>query len=203
LAVSSCGSDADDEARELAGRSAASEVTPPSKTLVSAKDIAATKEDAPERTLLRFWSDAQWRAWSQAVGWYEASMRDYIGTGQIVEALKSQAAFYRASKPDIFSVTRTDDRAVVRYTTTDSARNLSEHSMVFQRVGRQWQIFFDSYLDTGLRTAAQSAEQLKVAPLARKPSPQAIRTGDAASRIQSGYLQDVDRRSRGRALNPR
>ncbi len=189
-----CGGGTDDEARELATRSILEDPPPLKEALVSRAQIEEAPPGSAEREFLSLWSTLQYQAWADAVVTYSPALRRALGEDQLVEALKGQAAYFRAVKPRLRQTLRNGDRATIRYVITDVSGNDVPRSASFIRTADGWKVFYDPFIDGALNESVQRSTQMSIDPLARKPSKQALSAGVGASRLQSQYLKRVLRK---------
>jgi hypothetical protein len=168
-------------------------IAAPAQNLLTSADISEVPAGTPGRAFLQYWSNLQYRAWSAALSAYEPTLARSIGVGQLVEALKTQAASFATSKPVLRGTTRVGDQYVVRYSIPDATGRLFASSISWRRSAGSWKIHYDTQLDGMLQLAAQTRVQNEIDPNASRPSKAAVQAGVQASRLQSQYLQSTYR----------
>lgn len=186
--VIGCGGGGTDNAREVGQRSIAPKVAPPAKALIEQADIERAAGASASEAFLRFWSSLQWQAWPEALSYYSPSLQAYVGAARIVEALKFQTTFFRASKPILRGESSRRGKTSVRYEIVDAAGVSTLSSTTWRRENGEWVIVYDSNLDGALRGWAQSRSQQTTDPRAKEPSAQGLEAGIKAGEAQSGYL---------------
>jgi hypothetical protein len=160
----------------------------PGSQLVDDEDIRQTKRGSARRAFLNFWTALQYQAWSSAVSYYEPGLAEAIGKVRLIEALKAASPLFYRTKPALGLPFRRGDDVVVPYTVVDLSGASVPTSTVWRRLGGQWRIHYHPQLDGFLRSSVQTTVQTRIDPAAREPAKEAVRAGQAASRIQSEYL---------------
>jgi len=197
LLLASCGgSDDSEQPASIAG-----EVRPLKKTLVSEKDLSQALAGSPERAFLQYWSDLQFSNIKQAIALYDPRLRAEIGVARLGEALKTAIPVFRSSKPVLHRTERNGDDATIYYfapvTRSEQSKGTVPLSITLRRRGDRWLITYDAALDTGLRASEQLLVQARVKGIGSSPDPRALAAGEAASRLQSSYLQELDEENEG------
>jgi hypothetical protein len=159
------------------------------ENLLTAAEINRTRAGSPQQAFLKFWSAAQFRAWSAVLSLYEPALVKRVGVATLVEGLKSQATYFQTLKPVMQGVVRVGDQAIVRYEVPDGAGQLFATSMSLRRSGGTWRIHYDPQLDSMLQTGETARIQSVIDPNAPKQSKGALVAGANAGRLQSYYLQ--------------
>ncbi len=195
LLLVGCGGDSDGGVTQ---RSIAEKVQPPANALIAEADVTSADSGSAAQAFLAYWSSLQWQAWPESARFFSPAFQDYIGTGRIVEALKSQAAFFRSTKPEIKQEYTRNGLRIVRYEFVDGQGRKTTSSTTWQRQNGSWLLVYDSYLDIALRGWAQAREQQTTDPGARTPSAKALQAGIQASELQSAFLETA-RRERANA----
>jgi hypothetical protein len=189
IPLAACNSNENERAETLQNRSVLAEAKPLREVLISDAELRRASAGSTERAFLEFWSLLQYQGWAAAVESYDPPLLAAIGSDRIAEALKTQAAYFRSARPDLRRSIRRRGRVTVRYLVANSAGNVVPQSMTWTRTSEGWRIFYDTLLDESLRQAAQRATQVRVDPTTDRTGPEAIRAGEAASRLQSRYLR--------------
>lgn len=184
-----CDSDDSEVSREVAQRSIVERAPPLKEVVVSQREIEREPADSARRAFLEYWSLLQFQAIADAVAKFEPGLVEFVGADRISEALKTEAAYFRSVKPRITGVRSATDGSTVLYTVKDINGVLTPRSVRWRRIGGDWLIAYDPFLDLALREAAQAATQIAVDPEAPEPGRQARQAGDRAARLQSTYLK--------------
>ena len=201
--VVGCGSDKRTD-QELAQTSIAERPPPLEKVLIQQKDVLATKAGTVERAFLLYWSGLQHQAFADAAGSYDPGLIEAIGLNQIVEALKSQAPYFRSVRPSIESATSEGGLTTLKYLVRDEKNTVVPRSLTFRRINDDWRIYYDPFLDLALQAYVQNATQVAIDPRAGTIHERSIVAGAGASRLQSDYLHDLyERRAERRAAESR
>lgn len=187
VAAAGCGGDGE-TAREVAQRSVSEGVPPLEKTLITQRDLDSVPAGSAERAFLTFWRDLQFQAWDRALATYEPQLVRAVDGSNLVEALKSQGAYFRRVKPEFQSTIKDGDTATVRYLVESPSGPKTPQSVSFQRRRAGWSIVYDPFLDVALLEAIQAATQAQIDPRAQEVSARAIQAGLRAARLQSSYL---------------
>ncbi len=190
VVLNACGGTAEKKiASKLGEHSVAPKVTPPAATLISEREITALPQSSPRRALLSMWSDLQWQSWTDALSYYQVGLVKQVGVTEFLQAWKFNAATYRTAKPKIEGETIQDGHITIRYLLSGSQVESTPSSITWEKANGQWIIYYDSSLDTTLRTWAQAeAQQAINNPHARTLSSRAITAGVHAGEIQDQYL---------------
>ena len=157
--------------------------------LLTSAEINRPRAGSPQQAFLKYWSAAQFRAWSAVLSMYEPALVKNVGVATLLEGLKSQATYFQTLKPVMQGVVQTGDQAVVRYEIPDGAGQLFATSMSLRRSGDRWRIYYDPQLDSMLQTGETARVQSATDPNAPKQSKAALVAGANAGRLQSYYLQ--------------
>jgi hypothetical protein len=158
---------------------------PPKQHLVGQKEKKGLRPGSPERALMDYWAALQFQAWPQAVGFFDPSLRDFIGASRITQALQARTSTFQISAPEIVRVARKGAVTTVYYKLALPDSNLLE-STSWRRIAGGWRIFLDSGLDDALQS---QAEKRVDGPSRSRPSPKALRAGRQAAALQSRFLQ--------------
>lgn len=188
LASSGCGGGGEDEAREVGEQTIAEDVQPPTKFTITEADLSEFPPTSAEHAFVEFWSNAQFQSWDSVASVYDGGLARYIGYDRLVEALKTQATLYRATKPSITRVARDNTATEILYTAENQGNPVSL-SMRWRRIDGDWRIEYDPLLDLGLRAEAEARVQATIDPRALNLSPEALKAGAEAARLQSEYLK--------------
>lgn len=187
VAIAGCRGD-EETAKELQQESIADELRAFDATLISERETRAAGSSV-ERAFLRYWSDVQYQAWADAAQTYDAALLADVGAASVIEALKSQATHFRSAKPRNITVKRSQGgRRTVRYFVKNPGGKVEPRSMVWERDGRRWLIFYDPFLDEALRASATTLTQDSTSPGAEGLSRRARVAGTGASQRQSRSL---------------
>jgi hypothetical protein len=187
--LNACGSTAQKKiASRLGEHSIAPNVTPPAATLVSAREIAALPPSSPRRALFSLWSSLQWQAWPDALSYYNAGLVKQIGTVNLVQAWKFNAATYRAAKPHVEAEAVHGRRVTIRYVLSGSNAAPIPSAITWEKINGRWTVYYDSGLDNALRAWAQAEAQQAIGPSTTKLSRRAIAAGRRAGEMQDRYL---------------
>ena len=163
------------------------------KQLVSERDRARFGDDAVENAFLNFWSDLQFLDFNSAVETYDPRLVEFIGGRRVEEALKLQRGLFVKSKPEIIRVRERGKRATVRYTVVDLDGELTPNTVTWIKDDGEWRILYDSLLDKLLTASAQTTAQKRINPDPKAPpAKQAIAAGEAASRLQRRFLEQLE-----------
>ena len=188
--VAACGGGSEDEARELQKRSIVSDPEPLSAALIKTRDLRRYTPDSVERAFLSYWSTLQFEGWRTAVRFYEPGLRDYIGDDRLLRALAGQVGVFQSNRPIISSVARVNGDLLLKYLLRDTSTNETPRSLAWRRIGGNWRVVYDGFLDDALGEAGQLEVQTRIDPTAQKPSTEALRAGARARRLQSQYAAD-------------
>src|SRR4051794_19666282 len=173
LAVVGCGGSNDDKSPEL-----------PKQQLIGSKQENRSPAGSPQRALMEYWAALQYKAWAQALSFYDPKLRDYVGSGRVVSALSAQTSAYQISAPNPVREVKRGALSTVYYKLTSDPRNLE--SVSWRRIGGRWRIYYNSALDDTLRAnAALNVD----GPDKEKPSARAARAGNHAASLQAQFVQ--------------
>src|SRR3954452_4158124 len=89
VAIAGCGGSSGDKQAEL-----------PKQQLIGSKQENRYPAGSPKRALMEYWAALQYKAWAQALSFYDPKLRDYVGSGRIVAALSAGASTYQVSAPN-------------------------------------------------------------------------------------------------------
>lgn len=192
LLLYGCGG-GDSTAAEVGGKSVVGDTKVLRGALVSQKLIDRQPMRSPLQALMRFWSSLQYQAWSDAASAYEPGLVAVIGQDKLVDALAHQGSYFRSTKPTGLSVLTNAGRKTVRFVVKGTSGDAVARSITFRKTAKGWKIFYDPFLNEALRSSAQAATQLTVDPSSDKLSRKALVAGDAASRLQSKWLQQAEK----------
>jgi hypothetical protein len=160
---------------------------------LTSADISKYPPGSVQRAFLSFWSNLQYRSWADAAAYYDPSFRNFIGTASIIGAKKYNFSAYPVTKPEITRVNRSPDRATIYYTLVLAEGTKELDSITWRKQDGNWQIIYDSRLDSELgQVAASQAEVEKTGSpptSASAESPEAVRAGKEAEQRQAQFLQ--------------
>jgi len=142
---------------------------------------------------LEFWSNLQFQSWPNVVANYDPHFRAYVGTTSLIGAKKLSASSFPRLKPQIVRVSTSRGETTVYYTLRleDGSRELA--STTWRQEGGNWQMIYDSRLDAELNQLAQDQVMAKsgsTTPTSARPTPAAVKAGNAAAQVQAHFLQD-------------
>ena len=183
-----CSTD-DDVGEKVSERSIVERAPPLSEVLISESDIRQAPRGSVRRAFLEYWLLLQHQALPDVVDRFDPGLAAYVGTEQILEAFKAQAPYFRSVKPTITAARSRGDTATVLYTVKDINGVATPRSIRWRRVGGDWRVAYDPFLDIAIRDAVQTATQNAIDPGATPPSRRAVRAGYRASRLQGAYLK--------------
>lgn len=201
LLLFACGG-GDSTAAEVGGKSVVGDTKVLRGALVSQRLIERQPTGSPQQALMRFWSSLQYQAWSDAASAYEPGLVAVVGQDKLVEALAHQGSYFRSTRPTGLSTLTSAGNKTVRFVVRGTSGDAVPRSITFHQTGDGWKIYYDPFLNEALQSSAQAATQLLIDPSSEKLSPKALAAGDAASRLQSRWLQRA-RVQRGRASRQR
>jgi len=188
--VAGCGSSAQSHnARQLENASILSGTAPLSERLVKQSEIESASDTAAVRTFLQLWSLLQFQAWDQAEEVFQPGLRSTIGPSLLAEALAADVIVWQATKPHIVTTRAIDSKARITFLARGETGAVIPTSISFERTNGSWLVSYLPLLDWALQRTAQTQAQARIAPLATKPSAEAVRQGFAASVLQSTYLE--------------
>lgn len=181
-----CGGGNKEEGRTLANTSIVSDAKPLPKVLISRSEELRYPSGSVQRAFLEYWSALQFQSWPAAVSFFDPEIRNDLGVARVAEALRSQAPYFRSTKPAIVAVTKSrDGETVVRYLANDRSGNAVTRAVAWHRLRGEWAILFDSFLPEALQSGALAKEQARIDPTARTPSANAIAAGRRAAELPS------------------
>ena len=152
-----------------------------SKTAVTRGEIERSGNGTVDAAFLQYWWLLQYQAFSDVVTQFDPALVRVIGADTMVEAFKSQTAYYRGVRPRIVSRYEVGRTTTVTYVVADSGGAMNFRSTRFERRDGRWQIVYDAFLDSAIRQSVQDATQASIDPNAAKPSRQAVAAGIAAA----------------------
>jgi len=157
---------------------------------VTNQQIAAYPPDSPVHAFLSYWQSLQFQGWSGAVASFDPRYVHFVGEQTLVQAFEALAAYFRAAKPSIYTVTTLGHGLTeIRFEGTSAvARSLGPQSADLQHVHGVWRIEYDSILDQGFLASTEQTAQAIIDPAAQILSEKAIRAGQGAQHLQSAYL---------------
>jgi hypothetical protein len=184
LGLSSCGSSTSDTA---------SSAEP--DNLLSQSELTHYPAGSVQQAFLNFWSDLQFRSWADATSYYDPPFREFIGTAEIIGGKKINGTSYPVLKPEIVRTGSRNGKTTVYYTLrlADGTKELA--SITWKKVGGNWQIVYDSRLDSELSQFAQSQVEIEnkgTLPASdQPPSPAATKAANEASQLQANFIQQL------------
>ena len=158
------------------------------ESIIDEQDLARTEPGEPEHEFLRYWRSLQFQDWASALALMDPGLVDAIGRERLINAFQSQTSFYTAEKPQIVAKESGASPGSVRYVVEDSAGVIVAFATSWRRIGTDWRLAFDSYLDGALRSSVQISRQNEIDPSATTPAPEAIRAGELAAQVQAKRL---------------
>jgi hypothetical protein len=165
-----------------------------SENLLSSKEIAKYPPDSVQRSFLNYWSDLQYRSWADAAAYYDPRFRNFVGTASVIGAKKGAASVFPLVKPQIERVNSAGGNTTVYYTLVLPEGTKELDSITWVKKGGNWQIIYDSRLDSELGQLATNQAEVKktgsVPTGAGPASPEAVRAGKAAESEQARFLQE-------------
>ncbi len=180
--VTGCGS----SASEPAGTNAPNNLLTPA-------ELSRYPEGSVQSAFLNFWSDLQFRSWSDAAAFYSPAFRDFVGTANVIGAKKLNGSIYPLLKPTIVRIGQGPEGKTVYYSVreTDGTKELA--SIAWRDEGGNWQIVYDSRLDGELQQLAQNRVELErkgaLPKTEEEVSPAAVKAGNEASQLQAEFEQ--------------
>jgi hypothetical protein len=188
--VAGCGTSSQNrEARQLEAGGVLSRTTPVGERLVAPSEISAASDRYGVRTFLHFWSLLQYGAVDRAELLFAPDLRHLVGAELLGQALASNLLIWQGTKPRIVAANGSATSVTIMFQARDETDKLLPGSITLRGGEGRWQIAYFSLLDFALQRAVQLRVQANIEPLATKPNPEAVRQGDAASAIQSTYLE--------------
>jgi hypothetical protein len=182
ISLSACGSNADHTPAPGA----------PSN-VITQSELEKPAAGSVERAFVEFWSDLQFQSWAEVASFYSPAFRESIGTAVIVGAKKLNGSSYPDLKPLVVSVEEGRGLTTIKYSLQfiDGTKELS--SINWQKQAGNWEIVYDSRLDSELNQFAENRVELaKNGALPTDVSeitPEAAKAGAAASQAQARFLQ--------------
>ena len=189
LALGGCGGGATREARQLSGIGILEKTSPLGRSLVRQSDIDKASDASGVKTLRKFWLALQYQDYESATGFFYPKLADFVGISQLGLALKSEAALWSSTKPDVVEATTTGNTARVIFVVRNLQSNATPVTIAFRKLGTVWEINYFTLLDEALRSWAQQRVQSQYAPTSQQVSKQALAAATQALQIQSEYLQ--------------
>jgi hypothetical protein len=196
LLLASCGGD-DDAAKKVSERSIVDEAPPLREVVITPRQIDAHPPGSARRAFLRLWYALQYQSRTEVLESYHPGLVELIGADRMIEALKAQARYFRSVRPRLVDGRVRADGTILYYVVRDLRGRQTPRSIVFARAARRWRIRYDPYLDEALRDSVQSSTQMTIDPASGRLSPQAIKAGFEAGRLQSRYLRRLRDSGRG------
>jgi hypothetical protein len=161
--------------------------------LLTSADFSQQPPGSVERTFLEYWSSLQYRSWSSAAAYYDPRFRDSVGTASVIGAKKLNSSVYPLTKPEITRVKDENNDATIFYTLSLPEGTKELDSISWRNHDGNWQIVFDSRLDAELGQFATNkveVEENGTLPTGATPaSPNALRAGKEAERLQADFVQ--------------
>jgi hypothetical protein len=192
LALGGCGTSAQKrEARALEAGGVLSNTAPLDERLVTASDINSASDKYGVRTFLQLWSLLQYGAVDRALVLFEPELRKTIGTTLLAQALETDLLIWQGTKPHVVSAGGSTTTATITFQARDETDKLLPGSVTLRGGEGRWRVAYFSPLNFALQRTVQLRVQATIEPLATKPSPEAVRQGDAASAIQTTYLEHL------------
>jgi hypothetical protein len=196
MCVVGCGGDVKQEGQALRAQSLLAGSPPLARAIVTDQEIAKYSPDSIQNAFLSFWQNLQFHSWRDGLSWYDPALQRFIGPQRIINGLEALASFYRVAKPVIDSVTRTGyDTMQIHYLVSLPAGPIELETIEWRRVGSAWRIEFDSFLNQGLVSYSEEAEQNQIDPTAQTPSVRAVHLGEKVGHIQAEYLATLINRT--------
>lgn len=184
-----CGDDVKQEGQELRAQSLLTSSPPLAHAIVSDQEIDKYAPDSVQAAFLSYWQDLQFHSLRAGVSWYAPALQRFIGPQRIIDGLEALGSYYRVTKPVIDNVKPTNyGTTQVRYLVPSPAGSTELETIEWRRIGGAWWIEFDSFLNQGLVSYTEEAEQDRIDPSAQTPSLRAIHLGELAGHIQAKYL---------------
>lgn len=160
---------------------------PPPLTL---RDIERLPAGSPARTVMMLFFWAQWGSPPNVAATYDPGVARVVGVSNLVGTWESIRPSIVHTLPKV-TIERIDARrgeAFVGMELASTAGPPARQSYELRRVGRRWQVVYDTVLDHAL--PGYVAEQLAVDPTAKRLSPAADRAGiRAAARYRAYWAQ--------------
>jgi hypothetical protein len=162
--------------------------------LLTAAEISKRPAGSVERSFLSYWSSLQYRSWADAAAYYDPRFREFIGTAAVIGAKKVNSSVYPVLKPEIARVDERSGETTIFYNLQlpDGSKELD--SITWQKNGGNWQIIYDSRLDSELGQLATNRAEVKktgALPTGSGPaSPEAVRAGRSAEEEQARFLEE-------------
>jgi hypothetical protein len=181
------------EARALEKGSILSHTAPLEQRLVKPSEIAAASDEAARRTFLRLWSTLQFGAWDRAEQFFQPGLVSTIGAALLAQGLEQYVLVWQGTKPRIQTAAVTGETATITFLARNEQDKVVPGSISFARSEGRWLVSYFSLLDGALQRAVQLRVQSELEPLGTKPSPEAVRKGNAAAALQSTYLERQSR----------
>jgi hypothetical protein len=190
--LAGCGASAQNrEARALEAAGILSNTAPLGERLITQSQINAASDKNGARTFLELWSLLQYGAVDRAVVLFEPELRHVIGTSLLADALDSGQLIWQGTKPHIVSSSGSATTVTIMFQARDESNRLLPGSITLRGGEGHWRVAYFSPLNFELQRAVQLRVQANIEPLATKPSAEAVRQGDAASAIQTNYLEHL------------
>jgi len=183
LALSACGSSTSQ--RVSSGSEPNNILTPAELTNYPAGSV--------QNAFVNFWSGLQFRSWADAAAFYDPSFRDFIGTASLIGAKKQNGPTYPLLKPAIVRVGESNGETTVYYTLRLADGTKELNSMTWRNEDGNWQIVYDSRLDSELAQLEQNRVEIEkngsLPEVGESASPAAAKAGNEASQLQARFRQ--------------
>lgn len=161
--------------------------------LISAAELKHYPQGSVQQAFLNFWSDLQYRSWADAAAFYDPAFRQFVGTARIIGAKRLGSSTFPLLKPEIERVGKGPGQSTVYYTLRLPEGNKELDSIAWRDIHGNWQIVYDSRLDTELAQLAQNQVEIErtgTLPTGNQgPSPAAAKAGNEASELQAEFGQ--------------
>ncbi len=185
LALSACGS-------SEASKPSSSSGSEPNNVITSA-ELNKYPKGTVQQAFLNFWSDLQYRSWADAAAFYEPTFRKFVGTAKIIGAKRAYSSGYPLLKPEIQRIGKGRGETTIYYTVRLPEGTKELNSITWRHQGGNWEIAYDSRLDTELSQLEENRVELEKSgkPPANleRVSPAAAKAGSEASELQARYRQ--------------
>jgi len=146
-----------------------------------------------QQAFLSFWSDLQFRSWADAAAYYEPAFRQFVGTLKIIGAKRINSSSYPLLKPEIQRIGTRTGETTVYYAVRLPEGTKELDSITWRRQGGNWQISYDSRLDTELNQLEENRVETekhgKLPTNPEKVSSAATKAGNEGAELQARYGQ--------------
>lgn len=185
LALSACGS-------SEPSKPASSAESEPSN-LITPAELRKYPSGSVQQAFLNFWSDLQYRSWSDVAAFYDPAFRKFIGTANIIGAKKLNGSTYPQLKPEIQRIGKSPEATTIYYTLRLPEGTKELNSITLKKDTGNWQVIYDSRLDNELAQLEQNRVELaktgKLQPNPEEVSPEAAKAGNRGSELQAKFRQ--------------